>query len=312
MLDRASTFAHPEIVELLKTRFIPVALDQASTRRQQDTEGQFYRRLVLQHPGFRLTNKDVKAAINSTTTQGFYIATAAGDLLLYNNNRHPEKVLRLMKEKLASLETKESVAVNPLTENETDKRYDIRPPSGGLVMRVQAKVLGGYAETSDPWKTIFQSALSRDNLWVTPQEHQALVDGTVPQSLQLRIARFHLVDNTRGEPLMWKPDEVRRSKLKIVDGEITGSVLIHSESNDRGYETQLRGRLEVYNGKITRFAMVALGDCWGEGPYTKNPPKGKFPLGISFTLADGSDAADSLPPQAARGWVDGYIRMRAE
>ena len=29
MLDRESTFAQPEIVEMLKTRFVPVAIDQA-------------------------------------------------------------------------------------------------------------------------------------------------------------------------------------------------------------------------------------------------------------------------------------------
>jgi hypothetical protein len=54
--------------------------------------------------------------------------------------------------------------------------------------------------------------------------------------------------------------------------------------------------------------MVALGDFWGEGRYTRRAPSGKFPLAISFTLADGTDIADPLPPQAARGWLRGYIR----
>ena len=50
MLDRASTFADEEIVALLKTRFVPVAIDQAYQRRQQDAEGEFYRRIAGQGP----------------------------------------------------------------------------------------------------------------------------------------------------------------------------------------------------------------------------------------------------------------------
>jgi hypothetical protein len=31
-------------------------------------------------------------------------------------------------------------------------------------------------------------------------------------------------------------------------------------------------------------------------------------LAIAFTLADGSDVADGVPPQGSRGWVQGYIK----
>lgn len=86
MLDRESTFAQPEIVELLKTKFIPVALDQAYQRRQQDREGEFYRQIAGQGP-----RNDFNG-----TTQGFYVATPDGQLLLYNNNRDPDKLARLL------------------------------------------------------------------------------------------------------------------------------------------------------------------------------------------------------------------------
>ncbi len=45
------------------------------------------------------------------------------------------------------------------------------------------------------------------------------------------------------------------------------------------------------------------------GRYTRNPPEGKFPLGISFTLADGNDIADAVRPQASRGST--LVRLRA-
>jgi hypothetical protein len=50
VLDRESTFADSEIVRLLQTRFVPVAIDQAYQRRQQDTEGEFYRKIAAQSP----------------------------------------------------------------------------------------------------------------------------------------------------------------------------------------------------------------------------------------------------------------------
>ena len=299
MLDRASTFAQPEIVELLKTRFVPVAIDQAYQRRQKDTEGEFYRKIAGQSPRNNF----------QSTTQGFYIATAAGDLLLYNNNRDPEKVLRLMKQKLREFEADgASDDVEGIRQVTVDRRYNAAPPKGGLVLRVHARILDGYEPTDNKWKRIFQTAMSRDNLWISRAEHDALVSGTVPESLQHRIARFHLVDNTRGEPPMWRPQEIRTSEFTLKDGILTGRVHLATARGDREYEADLKGHVEMKAGRIVRFDMVCLGQFRGEGTYTRGAPKGKFPLAISFTLADGSDIADEVSPQGSRGWVEGYIR----
>lgn len=188
-----------------------------------------------------------------------------------------------------------------------DPRYNPQAPEGGLIVRVQAKVLGGYEATDDKWRRMFQSSVSRDNLWVTKSETDSLVQGIFPKSLQQRIARFHLVDNTRGEPPMWKPQSIRELDLKIADGKITGSAHLQTSSKDRGYVAQLLGVIDVSGEQVTRFDLIAQGDFWGEGRYTKNAPKGVFPLAISFTLADGSDIADSIPPQGSRGWIQGYL-----
>ncbi|MFK8112555.1 MAG: hypothetical protein AB8B91_10145 [Rubripirellula sp.] len=307
MLDRASTFANPEIVHLLKTRFLPVALDQHSLRRQQDSEGDFYRKIVLQRSGKQPNEQNVKTAIQSTT-QGFYIATASGDLLLYNNNRNPEKVLRLIKEKLQEFDSLPEAATTAIQRQKVDSRYNLEQPEGGLTVRVRAKVLGGYEKTDDQWQQIFQSAVSRDNLWISKSEHQAIVEGRIPDKLLTRIARFHLVDNTRGEPPMWNTDEIEHIDLKLKEGQLQGSVRLKSKNAKRGYEATLKGTVEVKDNQVIRFDMIALGDFWGDGPYTRNAPKGKFPLAISFSLADGKDVADDIPPQGARGWVDGYLR----
>jgi len=296
VLDRESTFKDPEIVRLLKSRFIPVAIDQAYQRRQKDTEGDFYRKIAGQGPRNNFQG----------TTQGLYLATASGKLLGFNNNRGGDRIRRMMKKALDGFEAPTAAVIE---RSKVDARYNPKPPEGGLVVRVQTKVLGGYEKTEDRWQKIFQNALSRDNLWVTKEEHEALAAGKVPSALQRRIARYHLVDNTRGEPPMWKADEVRSIEFSLEDGRLSGSVHLETASGERGYKVSLLGRVEKKDGRITRFDLVARGEFWGEGTYTRGAPRGRFPLAASFTLADGSDIADGVPPQGSRGWVRGYLRQ---
>ena len=107
---------------------------------------------------------------------------------------------------------------------------------------------------------------------------------------------------------MWSRDEVREAHLVLDGDNLEGTVRLQTEQGDRGYEAELRGTIEKQDDAIVRFDMVALGKFWGEGRYTRRAPPGKFPLAISFTLADGTDIADAVPPQAARGWLQGYLK----
>lgn len=280
---------------MLRTRFVPVAIDQAYQRRQQDAEGEFYRKIASQGPRNNF----------QSTTQGFYIAKADGTLLLYNNNRDPEKVNRLMLDRLANFKTPAATPISPGT---PDARYNPQPPQGGLVLRVQARVMGGYPPTNDRWQKIYRSSLSRDNLWISSAEQAAVARGQLPDALQHRIARFHLVDNTRGEPPMWRENEIRNLDLVLEGKKLSGSVHLQTADGKRGFEAQLMGEIEVENGRVVRFDMVADGEFWGHGPYTRGAPEGRFPLAVGFRLADGTDVADRIPPQASRGWVRGYIR----
>ena len=298
MLDRASTFAHPEIVDLLKTRFIPVAIDQAYQRRQKDAEGKFYRKIAGQSPrnNFR------------STTQGFYAATNEGKLLFYNNNRNPDRLAGLMKKALQDNASRSQNA-DPIEDaTSPDRRYNPQLPEGGLIVRVHAKVLDGYETPENQWQKIFQESLSRDNLWITGSEHDSLVNGNIPETLQRRIARFHLVDNTRGEPPMWDPEAIESLEMNLEKGVITGSATLKALDANREFQTGIYGLIETREGKVTRFDMVASGNFRGHGRYTKNPPAGFFPLAISFTLADGSDVADAIPPQGSRGWLESYLQ----
>ena len=85
MLDRASTFSDPKVVELLKTKFVPVAIDQAYQRRQKDAEGRFYQKIANQGPR--------KIGNGGPTTQGNYTAAPDGTFLGYNNNRRNQELI---------------------------------------------------------------------------------------------------------------------------------------------------------------------------------------------------------------------------
>ena len=215
-----------------------------------------------------------------------------------------------MGESLAEFEASPAAdrAVAPIAAGTPDPRYNFRPPEGGLVVRVCAKVLGGYGPPADQWERIFHESVSRDNLWITGDEHRALVRGEVPRSLQERIARFHLVDNTRGEPPMWEGKDLRSVSMALDDGRLTGTVRLATGDGQRGYEAELLGAVEVQDDRVVRFDVVALGDAWGEGTFTGGAPEGRFPLAVSFTLADGTDVADAIVPQGSRGWLPGYLR----
>lgn len=294
MLDRASTFSDPEVIRLLKTEFVPVAIDQAYQRRQKDAEGLFYQKIANQGP----------RKVDGGTTQGRYIATAAGEFLGYNNNRDTERILEMMREALAKFDPKEVAAIEP---GEADRRYTYDPPAGGLVVRADSRVLGGYEETTDESRKMFQEGMGRDNLWIRQDEHAALARSEVPASLVLRLARFHLVDNTRGEPPMWEKDEVVAHSVVLKDGKLSGQVQLKSKSGDREFKADLLGFVEVKEDRVVRFDLVARGLFRGEGEFTRGAPEGDFPLGIAFRLADGTDIADAIPPQGARGWIAGYL-----
>lgn len=304
MLDRESTFADPEIVSSLKNDFVPVAIDQAYQRRQKDTEGEFYRGIVQQSP-----RKD----FGDGTTQGLYTASPDGTFLGFSNNRGPERIQAMLKKALADFRPVDS---EPVTATQTDARFHPELPFGGLVIRVRAKVLGGYEETDDPWQRIFQSAVSRDNLWLTAAEHRELIQGTIPDRVKTRISRYHLVDNTRGEPPMWQADEVRSMRLEIEPAEpdsqsrtIVGDFHLETLDGARGFTGTIRGVLEHDGQHVTRCDFVAKGEFRGEGRFTGHAPAGRFPFAVSFELADQSDIADQIPPQASRGWIDGYWRV---
>ncbi|MEM6917161.1 MAG: hypothetical protein AAF491_11405, partial [Verrucomicrobiota bacterium] len=274
---------------------VPVAIDQHYERRQEDAEGEFYRKIARQGP----------REVGKETTQGHYLATASGELLGYRNHRDPEVMKDVMRSALERFSPEKVAAIG---RGEPDPKWAYSIPEGGLVVRVNSRVLGGYGEPQSDYERLFQEGIGRDNLWIRKDEHKALAEGHIPQSLLVRMARFHFVDNTRGEPPMWETAEVKTISLDWKEGHVEGRVHLVANDDSREYVAKIYGFIEALEGEVTRFDLVVSGDFRGEGRYTRGAPEGYFPLGIRFTLADGSDIADPIPPQGSRGWIDNYIQ----
>lgn len=296
MLDRASSFARDDVVALLNRDYVPVALDVWYEERRQDEAGDTYRRIVAQREGMR----------PGRSTQGFYIVRPDGALLRGWNNRDPEKLARyLMAAKDAVSEPRA-----PSTEElgaEDDARFERTPPDGGAVVEVFAKITSAqWPGPADGWiETAKREAVGRDHLWITPAEISELREGKLPEPLARRIARFHLVDNTRGEPPMWAPEEVEECSLALVPSKGThhrllkGIVRLATEDSARSCTAAVRAHIDFADDELHRFDFVARCAFRGEGRYTKGAPPGTFTLVIAMRLGAGGAGA-LVPPQGAR------------
>jgi len=323
---RVSAFADPEIIELATKRFVPVCTDDWYTRRRQDAEGEFFRSMASQGP---------RKGEGGATRQGIYVFTAAGDLLHFSNNGgSADETRKHLKQGLAKFQalpaakTKPGVVEVP-DRGRPDPNYTRTPPAGGLIVRVHARIL---EEKKDAVERLFAKGTcstkggdmaSRDFLWLTRDEVKAMDPGDrkpgesypLPEKVAERIARFHLVDNTRGEPDFWKKPEVRNRSFTLtvetvtadgvevrLDGEAKMATDADPAKAARGYEAKVHGKLRWVPAKETfdRFDVAAVGEHWGRGTFTAGERPGRGLLGVAFGPPAGDKPGDKVPPQGAR------------
>ncbi len=274
---------------------MPVAIDQHIHRRLKDEEGKLFAR-VLKQAGEGLDGR----------SQGVYIFSPSAELLAHSNTTEAKHVKQLMDRALEKY-TPGVSSVN-IDKTSPDQHYFAEPPDGTVVLDVTSKVLGGYEHSEDRREEIYQKSMGYDHLWLRRDEAKAIARGTIPEAVSKRIVRFHLVDNTRGEPPYWHSDEIREFDLSLENGRIRGHVHLETDDGERGYEAELLGYVEGGNGILKRIDIVAHGMFWGEGRYTGGAPEGRFPFAVTFRLAEMNCTADYVLPGAARGGLQSYLR----
>ncbi len=319
---RVSAFADRDIIRMAREEFVPVTADDWYQRRRQDAEGEFFRKVANQGP---------RKGEGGSTRQGIYVLTADGELLSFKNAGQDAGITRdELRRALgrfyrlpASRRAPGAVTVGEM--GRPDPNYTRNPPPGGLVVRVHARILDrkGGELCKGSCKTKGGDSAARDFLWLTRDEVGSLAPTKaevgfaydVPKPVADRVLRFHLVDNTRGEPDFWRKEDVRRAKLTLtvtgvsptaVDLRLDGDALLATAADpakaDRGYEVRLRGELRYRPDRRTfdRFEVAAVGEHWGETPLTRGARPGRSLLGVAFGPVAGDTPADRVPPQAAR------------
>jgi hypothetical protein len=314
-------FSDADVIRMASEDFIAVAADDWYQRRRQDEVGKFW--ITAAEQG--------RPRDDGGTRQGIYCLTADGKLLAYKNSRNASVMRDVLHAGLAAFAALPAAERKPgaVTVGElkrVDPTYERMPPKGGLIVKVFTRILdhdasGQLCKGTCSVSGSDQSA--RDHLWLTEAEWKSLVPPSpkpgdqfaLPATIGERIARFHLIDNTRGEPPMWQREDIRSRQLSLTVTDVTakevrlkleGPVLLATnavpELARRGFDGRMLGYItyDMSDRKITRFSLVALGEHWGRGPFTRNARPGRTLLGHAFELVEGDVPADRIPPQAAR------------
>ncbi len=307
---------------MISERFVPVAENCSPLQRaQQDAKGEFFRYVAEQgHYAGR--------TIPSASRQGLYAFKADGTLLASVNTREARPLLGMLDRALERWEDDPHTGAGTPETYDPDPNYRSRYPEGGLVLLVTTRDLPREVDTRPD--DLRRRAFNHDYAWFTRDEAASIVpaDPRVGQRVPLpwpivrRIARFHLLDSTRGETPSWRDEHVEVAYLSVevtrvdsasVHMRLEGRIRNHAHGtwavrafqppvadNDRGFDARLLGFLTYDRSEAAfiRFDVLAIGTRWGgtehNGRYDDLAPA---PMGVLFELA-GSLPRDRTPPHA--------------
>lgn len=281
MIAREAVLCDPEVVKLLSTRFVPLAVDNVGNPNVTSAEGEW-----------------LKTRGGSACTQGMSVFTAGGALLGQGGGFQPGPVKEMLQEALAKFKPEPPPAPE---KTKTGKDSDLlrRSPEGGLVLYVTWKVLWESDRPKPPfhnYEDVFADSLGVDRLWVRRDEAEALARGVVQESLKRRMA---------GSLGYYVEHELH---LESRDGRMLGR-LGPATSPER---SSILGFVQAKEGKVCRFDVVVRGPArWADdhgfsAPLTVAPKGKKVTLATAFTLADPKEDLARVYPHAARG--DDYLR----
>lgn len=257
------------------------------------------------------------------TRQGIYAFAANGTFLASVNTRDPKRMARMLREAWAKWEAldAESRVVEGLPERRG--RPEDRFPDGGVIIEAHSRdlprdELGGMplGPRTPGWH---QRASNRDQAWFRATELRRLL----PEKLEIgaevaadraiidRLARFHLVDNVRGQIGPYSKESVAETTLSarvvaaseetvtlalegVVAIEMVGRWFVPDERRDEDVERRrgIKGRWDgtmVWNLKTDRperFELLAIGARFGATRYNARArDQGPAPMGVAFRLA---------------------------
>ncbi len=290
----------------MNEQFIPVAVDINYLQNQNDTEGKLFSRIVEQGHYAGRTKP-------TNTRQGLYIATADGTLLGSVNTTRASSVLKLMKDAIdqwdaGGKEKNEKFAAENVSDNKFAKRF----PEGGMILRETMRDLPRRLEPEyQTWRHNF------DHVWLTKDEVASLIPRSsrvgdsyeIPGKWVKRFAKFHLVDQVKGESAAWRDSGIQGASLTAsVRGFKNGIALVQLEgaakciqpgtgeknpysgsqnNKERGVELKIAGWLayDITSDAFREFRLVGFGERWGTATYSfRQNDMHRSPIGFAFQM----------------------------
>jgi len=164
---------------------------------------------------------------------------------------------------------------------------------------------------------------ARDHVWLKKDEWQSLIPAdpkkgdvfAMPAALARRLCRFHLVDNTRGEPEYWRSEQVRKMDLKwtvkdVSGGELALELVRLRPADDGGRRREIRSaattrRCAACCATTGRRGRHEAGDrrrSATTGPIDVHPGDGPAASRLAWrsSRVTGDQPDQRVPPQAGR------------
>jgi hypothetical protein len=328
VIARQSVWTDPEVRELI-AKFIPAADEVGRLQSGVDAECQLFRKIAEQGHFAGRTEP-------SFTRQGTYATTADGTLLASWNKTVPRIVAGKLREALENWDRLKAQGRKFSGEDSLDlaqlTRADRFFPEDGLVLKVNTRDL----PRDPPQEGWFAQAWNQDFAWFTKEEAGQFLPGEiepgrtreVPRALVERLARFHFLDNVRGQtppfPACAIEDATLNSRVTAVQGDVVSlrldgrtkavqkgnwSIRGFDDKNrpsvqERGVEMKLLGtaRFNRKQGRFVGFEVVAVGTRWGATQYNcRGDDLAPAPFGAVLSLA-GANRAERVAPEHFRDY----------
>ena len=265
---------------------------------------------------------------------GWKMATASGKVLASGNGEHQKIVEGLKAWKALPESERKPGAVKVEAEIDGGAKSPTLP-TGGLNVRIYMRalkrdkgdlVLLTEADCTAARKRVTKMLPVTDNLWLTEAECKSLMPASpkkgdmfrVPDAIQKRIYRFHLIDGQLSTPRPWALEEIRSGEMTLTVEEtspvvrlrLQGTVLIETspallvnELYKTRFNPSFNGILEYDPAKkvFTRFDVVAAGPI--KAAYITDDPTGNFPSlpaiaeykGYAFELVNSNSGGHGRP-----------------
>lgn len=257
-------------------------------------------------------NKDLINQLKppSHTIQGFFIVSADGQSYDWMNWHDPTAVKQFLGNGLAWFRNNRTAAVT-ISDTDVKEPFSPHPPADASVIRVFSRIRPVPAGSNE-----LNEAVGRDHMWIFSDEVKALVDASsnrsssiaFPQSWAARMTRFHIIDNVRGEPDMWREHDVKKAtfttRVLKQEGDIrtfqfAGLFSQVTANKARGLDGKIEGEFDVdcRSFRVTRWRAYSQSLAFGRSTFTPDPPKGKFPLVIAMVETN-DEISKIVPPQA--------------